>query len=328
MSMAMVGAVVLFGMAAYAAGSAHLFAPSPLAAADSGCQTFAQTGHTVCGDFLVYWQTNGGLAQQGYPISDVFDEKSETDGITHKVQYFERAVFEMHPENQPPNNVLLSLLGSQKYKAKYGDKPPVASQAPPAAVTPPQPPITTSGSLALISSGYGQQRTELGYGFIVMNTDSGNELDDSRYQVAAYDAAGTVIKTDSGHISALLPNQRLGIAGKLYLPEGAMPARLDVQLSAGTKKPHAPATFPLIVSNIKFQPDQYSPRITGVVANADATDAKRVFLYVVAYDAGGKIVGSGLGLVDFIPANGQSAIEAAVTIMGTPARFEVYPAYL
>lgn len=117
----------------YMAGSNHLLAPSH-AAADDSCQTFSQTGHTVCGDFLAYWQNHGGLAQQGYPISEPFDEKSETDGITHKVQYFERAVFEAHPENQPPNNVLLSLLGSQKYKAKYPKgAPSSASVAPPAA---------------------------------------------------------------------------------------------------------------------------------------------------------------------------------------------------
>jgi hypothetical protein len=127
----MVG-MLLFGVASYVAGDHRLLSSSSLAAADD-CQSFSQTGKTICGDFLKYWQDHGGLAQQGYPISDVFDEKSETDGITHKVQYFERAVFEAHPENQPPNYVLLSLLGSQKYKAKYaGTQPsPVAASASP-----------------------------------------------------------------------------------------------------------------------------------------------------------------------------------------------------
>jgi hypothetical protein len=36
------------------------------------------------------------------------------------VQYFERAVFEYHPENQPPYNVLLSQLGTFRYREKYG----------------------------------------------------------------------------------------------------------------------------------------------------------------------------------------------------------------
>jgi len=123
--------LLAFGSIGYWAGSAHLLAPSLLAAADD-CQTFPQTGKAACGDFLKYWQEHGALAQQGYPISDVFDEKSETDGITHKVQYFERAVFEAHPEFQPPNNVLLSLLGSQKYKAKY---PSGTNAAPPTTST-------------------------------------------------------------------------------------------------------------------------------------------------------------------------------------------------
>ena len=46
-------------------------------------------------------------------------EKSDTNGQTYMVQYFERAVFELHPENPKPNDVLLSLLGVFQYKQKY-----------------------------------------------------------------------------------------------------------------------------------------------------------------------------------------------------------------
>ena len=58
--------------------------------------------------FLDYWNAHGGLAQQGFPISEEFVEKSDLNGQEYTVQYFERAVFEMHPENQPPYDVLLS----------------------------------------------------------------------------------------------------------------------------------------------------------------------------------------------------------------------------
>ncbi len=146
-SFAAVG-MLLFGLAAYDAGAHRAFSPASLAAADD-CQTFAQTGKMICGDFLVYWRDHGGLAQQGYPISDVFDEKSDTDGITHKVQYFERAVFEMHPENQPPNTILLGLLGSQKYAAKYPGGTPGASPAA-ATVAPAATAVLTSSPPATI----------------------------------------------------------------------------------------------------------------------------------------------------------------------------------
>jgi hypothetical protein len=104
--------------------AAALFGPLAGAIPDSAraqgdSQLFSQTGKTVSGKFLAYWNGHGGLAQQGYPISDQMQEVSPTDGKTYTVQYFERAVFEQHPENQPPNDVLLSLLGTFLYNQKY-----------------------------------------------------------------------------------------------------------------------------------------------------------------------------------------------------------------
>jgi hypothetical protein len=80
---------------------------------------FPETGHYVGGLFLKYWEEHGGLAQQGYPISEEFEERSDLDGRTYTVQYFERAVFEHHPENPPPFDVLLSQLGTFRLKELY-----------------------------------------------------------------------------------------------------------------------------------------------------------------------------------------------------------------
>jgi hypothetical protein len=95
---------------------------APLALAQNaqpGCQTFPETGKTACGKFLQYWKDHGGLPQQGFPISSEFQEVSSIDGKTYTVQYFERAVFEAHPENKAPYDVLLQLLGTMKLKEKY-----------------------------------------------------------------------------------------------------------------------------------------------------------------------------------------------------------------
>jgi hypothetical protein len=98
--------------------------------AQPGCRTFSETGQAVCGRFLQYWQEHGGLAQQGYPIGPEFREVSELNGKEYTVQYFERAVFELHPENQPPNDVLLSQLGTYQARRRYGNPP--SWQGPPA----------------------------------------------------------------------------------------------------------------------------------------------------------------------------------------------------
>jgi len=107
--------------------------PAAGSAAEDG-RYFPETGHTVRGRFLAYWEANGGLAQQGYPISGEFNEVNLTDGRTYLVQYFERARFELHPENQAPHDVLLGLLGREQLRAKYSNgTPPGLTDSPPGA---------------------------------------------------------------------------------------------------------------------------------------------------------------------------------------------------
>ncbi|MDQ6695431.1 MAG: alpha/beta hydrolase [Chloroflexota bacterium] len=83
-----------------------------------GSAYFPQTGHRLGGAFLEYWRQHGDVMQQGYPVSDQFSEVSPLDGETYTVQYFERAVFEFHTENDPANQVQLSQLGTFKMKQK------------------------------------------------------------------------------------------------------------------------------------------------------------------------------------------------------------------
>ncbi len=83
-------------------------------AARAGATFFSETGHNVDGGFLMYWQTNGGLAQFGYPLSEVLSE-TLGDGKSYQVQYFERARFEYHPENPAPYDILLGQFGRQIY---------------------------------------------------------------------------------------------------------------------------------------------------------------------------------------------------------------------
>lgn len=106
-------------------------------AQQGNCQTFKETGHTLCGKFLTYWQQHGSLAQQGFPISEPFNEKSDLNGQSYLVQYFERAVFEMHPENPAPNDVLLSQLGTFQARSKYGNPPKFPGAPEPTPVPPP-----------------------------------------------------------------------------------------------------------------------------------------------------------------------------------------------
>ncbi len=71
---------------------------------------FAITNQCIGGQFLARWRASGGLAINGYPLSAEFRQQLE-DGKTYLVQYFERVRMEYHPENAPPQDVLLGQFG-------------------------------------------------------------------------------------------------------------------------------------------------------------------------------------------------------------------------
>jgi hypothetical protein len=77
-----------------------------------GARYFAETGYGVSEPFLSFWEQHD-FAVFGYPISGEVDERLPQDGPqeTHRVQYFERARLEYHPE-QPDRPVQIGLLGS------------------------------------------------------------------------------------------------------------------------------------------------------------------------------------------------------------------------
>jgi hypothetical protein len=90
---------------------------------DPNVTYFEPVGHTLRGGFRDYWQQHGDLPQFGYPLTEEFTEISPTDGKPYVTQYFERARFEYHPENRPPYDVLLGLLGRTITQGRQNEQP-------------------------------------------------------------------------------------------------------------------------------------------------------------------------------------------------------------
>jgi hypothetical protein len=99
------------------------FHPLPSGTRSTGnTDFFAETGHTLAGPFRDYWHGHGvdfgdagvsyreSLALFGFPISEEYVDP-DTGLVT---QYFERAVFEYHPDNPDPYKVLLLRLGAER----------------------------------------------------------------------------------------------------------------------------------------------------------------------------------------------------------------------
>jgi hypothetical protein len=66
---------------------------------------FEETGHNVSGEFLRFYQENGGRAIFGYPLTSALDEK----GL--RVQYFQRARLELYFDASGTRRVQLGPLG-------------------------------------------------------------------------------------------------------------------------------------------------------------------------------------------------------------------------
>jgi hypothetical protein len=112
----------------------------PAGTSRPGCLFFEQTSHSLCGSFLTYWRRYGiefdgipgisyaeSLALFGMPLSEPQPEKVEEN--TYTVQWFERARFELHPENQPPYDVLFGLLGRDVFNMQHPPLPKITLSA-------------------------------------------------------------------------------------------------------------------------------------------------------------------------------------------------------
>lgn len=100
----------------------------PALAQQEASRYFPETGHTVRGPFLQFFDQRGGLEIFGYPITDEF--RDPATGML--MQYFQRARMEWHPANPGPYKVLLGLLGSELGH----DQPPLPPEEIPAPTNP------------------------------------------------------------------------------------------------------------------------------------------------------------------------------------------------
>lgn len=89
---------------------------------------FEETGHTVQGDFLRFFDIYGGVESLGYPLT----EEIIVDGW--RVQYFQKGRLEYHPENEPAYRITVGWLGDLLHRRR----PPIPASNIPRADAPHQ----------------------------------------------------------------------------------------------------------------------------------------------------------------------------------------------
>jgi len=221
------------------------------------------------------------------------------------------------PPTAPPQQNKVSEPTQEQPKENKPTNTPRPTEIP-ATPTPPPEPIN------LVVYGFGQDKQQLGYGFIVENPNRGYAYESSQYQIAAYNADDTVIETDSGYIELILPGQKLGVGGTIYLKEGITVANIKVQLNAGDAEA-TDLTTAFTVDKVAYHASDMFSQAMGVVTNPYERDISDLRVSALAYNEAGEIIGGGLTYVNFILAKGTTGVSVSVASKGQVAKVELYP---
>ena len=76
-------------------------------ASQNECVFFQETGKSLCNTFHSYWNTHCGCLNRGSPSRRRYRRSLKQTAKPTLVQYFERAVFESHPENKGTSSEVL-----------------------------------------------------------------------------------------------------------------------------------------------------------------------------------------------------------------------------
>ncbi len=210
------------------------------------CLRFAETNHSLCGAFRRFWEANGGLAVFGFPITEPAPEVSETDGQTYTVQYFERNRFELHPENQPPYDVLLGLLGRWRVSSLLGaQRTPSAYRA---SVVGPATPVAPLDPVALTV-----QVPDYSGPAALKIFDSAGRLEGERLLMIQDGRAGVAWQAQGAlgpHAAVVfIKGQVAGISSAAY--------RLDAQTSVSTGNAHFDTLVPRVREFLSHDVSEY-----------------------------------------------------------------------
>ncbi len=101
---------IIFLMLGFSIALLGLFSIPANAQKAQQAEYFSQTGHWVKGEFLDKWTAaQNGILLYGFPLTEEF----QSGGL--RIQYFQRARFEFHPENPLTRQVVVADLGVQMW---------------------------------------------------------------------------------------------------------------------------------------------------------------------------------------------------------------------
>jgi hypothetical protein len=127
-----------------------------------------------------------------------------------------------------------------------------------------------------------------------------------------------------GYLDYVAPDERIGVGGSIFIPEGSDADRINIEILGGEAvEPWIEPGFS--VSQVRYQTASLFPSATAVISTTFDEPLRDVEVFAVGYDAAGNIVGGGYSFLSFILAGGSVGVEAPLSSAEEPARVEIYP---
>jgi hypothetical protein len=131
--------------------------------------------------------------------------------------------------------------------------------------------------------------------------------------VSFTDSGGGVVATARESVAAILPGQRVGLAGNdsyFSNPDLGLITGMEVQLSTPTWEMADGPLGTFTVSGIQTRTSEFGDvTTTATVASTFERELESVYAVAVYYDSEHNIIGGDWTFVDFVPAGGQIPIE-------------------
>lgn len=164
-----------------------------------------------------------------------------------------------------------------------------------------------------------------GISYAVVFENAGTAIaTNSQYQISFEDGGGTVLSSEQGYVTAVLPGTSVAAAGYVYDVDGA--EKMTVQLMPGDSEEIDGEAANFEVTNIASTPEEYGGmKTTATVESPFTKDLENLEAVAVYRNAAGEIIGGDYTYLNFVPAGGTSAVEISGSYDGeAPSETEVF----
>jgi hypothetical protein len=133
-----------------------------------------------------------------------------------------------------------------------------------------------------------------------------------------------VLGTSAATLAIILPGERFGVGGALFLPDGPLVDRLSVQVLHRSFIETDLESGYLAVTDTEVESGPGGLAARGTLTNDATTDLNSVEIYALAYDESGAIVGGGSTILDVIERDGSYRVSVPLVALGDPPRVDIF----